>query len=41
MKVRAERETWTVSSAVRRVRDRLTAEIEAHFYRQHLIVKEI
>ena len=32
MKVRADRETWTVSSAVRRVRDRLSAEIEAQLY---------
>ena len=33
MKVRADRETWTVSSAVRRVRDRLSAEIDFGSYR--------
>ena len=41
MKVRADRETWPVSGAVRRVRESLSDEIEAHFYRQHLIVKEL
>ena len=33
MKVRADRETWPVSSAVPRVRDRLSAESKAHLYR--------
>ena len=33
MKVRADRETWTVSSAVRRVCHRLSAETEAHLDR--------
>ena len=32
MKVRADRETWPVSSAVRRVRDRLSAESEAQLH---------
>jgi hypothetical protein len=41
MKVRADRETWTVSGAVGRVRDRLSAEIGLDFYCYHLIIKEL
>ena len=33
MKVRADRETWSISRAVRRVRHRLLAEIDFDFYR--------
>ena len=41
MKVRADRETWPISSAVRGVRHRLSAEIGLDFYFYHLIIKEL
>jgi len=41
MKVCANRETWPISRAVPRVRERLTAEIDFDFYCYHLIIKEL
>ena len=41
MLVQAGRETKLISSALRRVRDRLSARIDVNFYRQHLMVKEL